>query len=430
MNKKDIIMLNQKELRRIKVVQEVSNKHIAQKEAASMLSLSERQIRRLFKRFLKEGDMGLIHKGRGKPSNRKLPQEIKAKVINLYKKKYQGFGPTLAGEKLYEEDKIKTGTQTLRNWLIAEGFWKKRRKIKPHRQWRERCQCFGQMIQVDGSHHPWLEERGPELVLMTYIDDATGTLFARLYDYEGTFPAMDSFKRYIKCYGLPQSIYVDKHSTYKSQAKPTIEDELEGRMPLSQFERALEELGVGIIHAHSPQAKGRVERVLRTLQDRLIKEMRLKEIGTKEEANLFLEQYLPLFNRRFSLEPKNPTDMHRKIDQRKINLEAILCLKTKRVLRNDLTVMYQKTLFQILEIPPGTRIKQVTVEERLNGKIYLSYNGFKLKYRKIEVRPEKTEEPSKPRKIYIPPQDHPWRKFSFARSFNFEYADEKEKALV
>lgn len=430
MGEKDIIMLNQKELRRIKVIQEVSNKHITQKAAASLLSLSERQIRRLTGRFLKEGDLGLIHSRRGKPSNRKLPQEIKDKVINLYKKKYPGFGPTLAGEKLSELDKINIGTQTLRNWLIAEGLWKKRRKIRPHRQWRERCECFGQMIQVDGSHHPWLEERGEELVLMTYIDDATGHVFARFYSYEGTFPAMDSFKRYVKKYGLPQSIYVDKHSTYKSQAKPTIEDELEGRKPLSQFERALEELGVRIIHAHSPQAKGRVERVLRTLQDRLVKEMRLKGIKTKEEANLFLEQYLPLFNQRFSLEPKNPTDLHRNIDQRKINLEAILCLKTKRVLRNDLTLMYQKTLFQILEIPQGARIKYVTVEERLNGKIYLSYNGFKLKYRKIESRPEKLKEPTKPRKIYIPSRDHPWRKFRFGRSSNFEYAEEKEEALV
>ena len=188
--------------------------------------------------------MGVIHKARGTPSKRKLSASLKERVLNLCQEKYNGFGPTLVHEKLAEIDKIKVSAQSLRNWLIEAGIWKKRRKIKQHRQWRERKTCLGEMLQLDGSHHDWLEGRGPKLVLMAYIDDATSNVFARFYDYEGTVPALDSFKRYVKRYGLPQSVYADRHSTYKSTAKPSIEDELNGSRPQSQFERALAELGV------------------------------------------------------------------------------------------------------------------------------------------------------------------------------------------
>jgi hypothetical protein len=228
-----------------------------------MLSLSIRQTRRIVRRVREEGPQGVVHRLRGKASNRKLPWELKDRVLELYCGKYEGFGPTLAQEKLLELDGICISDETLRCWLMEAGRWKKKRKGKKHRQWRQRKDRVGEMVQVDGSHHKWFEDRGPACVLMGYIDDATGRVYGRFYGYEGTIPAMDSFKRYMRKQGIPMSLYLDKHSTYRSPGEPTIEDELHGREPLSEFGRAVGELGVTLIHAHSPQAKGRVERLFR-----------------------------------------------------------------------------------------------------------------------------------------------------------------------
>ncbi|MHA2220113.1 MAG: helix-turn-helix domain-containing protein [Candidatus Hodarchaeales archaeon] len=203
---KDIIKMSLEELKRLKIIQEVIEKHFTQNTAASILGLSERQIRRLISVVRKEGEKGIVHKSRGKLSNRKIPDNIKSKVLKLYGEKYLGFGPTLANEKLLEMDKIEVSNESLRKWLIAEGLWKRKRKNRGHRQWRERKECFGQMVQLDGSHHDWLEGRGPKLVIMGYIDDATNETFARFYDYEGTIPAMDSFKRYVNKYGILTNI--------------------------------------------------------------------------------------------------------------------------------------------------------------------------------------------------------------------------------
>jgi len=303
MAEKDIITMTQKELKRLHIIKQVLEKKLKQIEAARLLGLSSRQIRRLVKKVGEEGDKGIIHRSRGQPSHRRLPERIKNKVIALYRRKYKGFGPTLASEKLFEIDRIKISDETLRIWLIEEGEWQKRRRHKKHRSWRQRKHYFGEMVQMDGSHHDWFEGRGPKCVLMGYIDDATSTRFARFYAYEGTIPAFDSLKRYIKRYGIPKSLYLDKHTAYKSTAKLTIEDELNNRKHLSQIERAAQELGIEIIHANSPQAKGRVERSFKTYQDRLIKEMRLRGISTIEEANKFLEEFLPKHNKRFSVKP-------------------------------------------------------------------------------------------------------------------------------
>jgi hypothetical protein len=222
-----------------------------------MAGVSERQLRRLVRAVRDEGERGIVHKARGRPSKRKTSGAVKGKVLRLYRRKYAGFGPTLASEKLGELDGIGVSDETLRKWLMEAGLWEKRRRRAKHRSWRQRRECFGEMVQMDGSHHDWLEGRGPELVLMGYIDDATNNVFARFHDYEGTRPAMESFKRYVRKYGLPQSVYLDKHTTYKSPRKLTPEEELQGvEEPMSQFERALYELGVEVIHAHSPQAKG------------------------------------------------------------------------------------------------------------------------------------------------------------------------------
>ena len=406
---KDIIMMTQEELKKLHIIRKALDGRIKQIEAAEILSLSNRQIRRLLGRVREEGDAGITHKSRGKESNRRLPEKIRKKVIKLYRQKYNGFGPTLLSEKLFEEEALKISDETLRLWLIETGDIKKRRKHKRHRQWRERKGHFGAMLQMDGSHHNWLEGRGPEIVLMGCIDDATNKIFGRFYEYEGTMPAMDCFKRYIGLYGLPGSIYIDRHTTYKSNARPTIEDDLLDRKPMSQFERAMEELGVEIIHANSPQAKGRIERLFRTLQDRLIKEMRLKGIKTIGEANLFLEGYLKRNNKRFSIEAAEKEDLHRPLAEG-FDLDGVLCIKTKRALRNDFTVAHNKKLYQILE-PANT--KYVIVEERINGSMHISHNNKALGFKEIYSRPlkEKPKKPFKIRKKYIPPKDHPWRKY-------------------
>jgi transposase len=401
--------MRRQELRILSIIQKLRAKEIKQIKAADVLGLSVRQVRRIAKRVQIEGPEGVIHKARGAPSKRKLSARLKERVLNLYQEKYDGFGPTLANEKLAEIDKIKVSAQSLRNWLIEAGLWEKRRKIKQHRQWRERKTCFGEMLQLDGSHHDWLEGRGPKLVLMAYIDDATSNVFARFYDYEGTVPALDSFKRYVKRYGCPQSVYADRHSTYKSTAKPSIEDELNGQKPQSQFERALAELGVKVIHAYSPQAKGRVERLFGTLQDRLVKEMRLKGVRSKEEANVFLETYLPRYNERFSVSAASRVDLHCATEKAR-ELDQALCLKAKRVLRNDLTISYEKKVYQLLERPLG---KRVEVRTLLDGEVLLLSQGVELGYKIIEkVAAEiKTLTPEPRKTPWTPSPLHPWREY-------------------
>lgn len=263
---------------------------------------------------------------------------------------------------------------------------------------------------MDGSHHAWLEDRGPALVLMGYIDDATNNVYAGFYEYEGTFPAMASFKGYVRKYGLPLSVYLDRHSTYKSCRKLTVEEELAGlSQPLSQFERALGELGVRVIHAHSPQAKGRIERLFGTLQDRLVKEMRLRGIRSRDEANAFLREYLPVFNRHFRVSPANKTDVHVQPEPY-FNLDRSLCLKTNRTVKNDNTVAYDGKLYQIVD---KVLSRKVVVEERIDGSLHITSNGAGLKYRAITERPPKANPPQRPPIITqpTPPSgDHPWRR--------------------
>jgi hypothetical protein len=409
----DMVMVRQGELKRLHVIQKVLERVIKQVEAAEMLSLSGRQIRRIVRRIRTEGDRGIVHQSRGRPSNRRIPDKIKNRVIRLYRAQYKDFGPTLASEKLLERDRIEISDETLRKWLLEAGDWKKTRKARGHRQWRERKSHTGEMLQMDGSHHDWFEGRGPRCVLMGYIDDATGKVFARFYDYEGTVPAMDSFKRYIKKSGIPMKVYLDKHTTYKSTAKPTIQDELDQVEPLSQFERALKELGVEVLHAHSPQAKGRIERLFGTLQDRLVKEMRLRGIRALEEANQFLEDYLPLYNRRFSVCPKEGDNFHRPLP-RGLALDTILCIKTERSLRNDFTVAHNKKLYQIEET---IRASKVMVQQRVDGSMIMTHKGGALRFKEIIERPtrEKTQVVRmRTRKPRIPSADHPWR-----RSYKF-----------
>jgi len=409
---KDIIIMRQKELKRLHVIHKVMERELTQAEAAEILSLSERQICRIVKRIREEGDKGIQHRSRGRESSRRLPKKLKDRVVRLYLEKYKGFGPTLTSEKLYEYDAIELSKETVRKWLIKAGQWQRGRKSRTHRQWRERKSHCGEMVQMDGSHHDWFEGRRPKCVLMGYIDDATGRIFCRFYEYEGTIPAMESFKRYIREYGIPMSVYFDKHTTYKSTAEPSIEDEINGTEPLSEFGRALRELGVELIHAHSPQAKGRVERMFKTLQDRLVKEMTLRGINTIEEANKYLKSYLSSHNKRFAVKSKEKNDLHRAIPEG-LNLEKILCIRTERILRNDSTIAHNGKLYQIQET---VKSKKVLVEERVNGKMLITLNDVSLKFKGINTRPEKKQTPVRVfrhRKGYIPSADHPWREFNY-----------------
>lgn len=406
------IQVTQGDLRRLKVIEQTAEKKLRQRRAAELLELSVRQVIRLVKRFQEEGLKGLIHRLRARRSNRKHSEDFEQRIIKIYRKEYEGFGPTLAQEKLEERNKIRIGRETLRQLLIREKLWEVLRKGSKHRQWRERRASFGEMTQVDGSHHDWLEGRGPELVLMGYIDDATNEVFAWFYDYEGTLPAMDSFYRYAQKYGLPHSIYIDRLKAYKGSGPLTLEEELAGgTRKKSQFERALGELEVEVIHAQSPQAKGRIERLFRTFQDRLIKEMRLAGVKTKEEGNEFLKRYLPKYNRRFGVRAREEANLHRPAP-RDQELRRILSIQTKRVLRNDNTIRHENKCYQILTHWNGHRPKQVVVEERMNGDLYVMDGTQKLRYREV-AEPSRQFQPKKaarkPRKVWHPPAHHPWR---------------------
>jgi transposase len=430
---KDIIMATQEELKKLHVVRKAMENGITQNEAAEILDLSDRQVRRIASRIRLEGDEGVIHRLRGKPSNRTLPD--RPKILRIFKAKYPDFGPTLASEKLFERDKIKVNDETLRLWLIKDGISYKKRKKCPHRQWRERRRYFGEMIQMDGSDHDWLEGRGPRLIFMGYIDDATGTPFGRFYEYEGTIPAMDSFKRYIEKYGIPVSLYIDKHAAYKSKKKLSVEDELNNKDPLTQFTRALGELGVEVIYANSPQAKGRIERLFGTFQDRLLKELRLEKARTKDEANKVAERFLPKYAKRFSVKAVYSDDLHRPIPKG-LDMDKILCIREEHPLRNDFTVIHDKKLYQIED---DTRAKKVTVEERIDGSMLITYKDKPLKFKEITVRPKK-KEPKKTyefkiRKVYVPPATHPWKRYFKANTQYSQYQQRekvapKEKGLL
>ena len=407
---RDIIAMSQKELKRLHVIHKVVEGSLTQVRAAEIISLGERQIRRIVKRIGVEGDKGIQHRSRGKESNRKAPKGLIERVTRLYREKYQGFGPTLTAEKLLEVEGIDVSKETVRTWLMGSGQWQKGRRVKTHRQWRERKSCFGEMLQLDGSHHDWFDNRRPKSVLMAYIDDATSKVYGRFYEYEGTIPAMDSFKRYIRKYGIPMSVYMDKHTTYKSTAEPSIEDEINGTTPLSEFGRALTELEVQIIHAHSPQAKGRIERLFKTLQDRLVKEMTIRGINTIDEANKYLDTYLSIYNKRFAVKAKAQDNLHREIP-RELNLDKVLCIRTVRALRNDFTVAHNSKLYQIEK---GIRAKEVTVEERVNGSMIITFNDVRLPFREITTRPEKQQKPAHIRrhKKPTPSANHPWNKWN------------------
>ena len=414
---KEVIALSVKEIERLRIIHKVMDKQIRQKDGARLLDISDRQVRNIIGKIKADGDKGIAHGNRGREAPNKISKELEEKVGAIIEQKYADFGPTLASEKLLKHEGIKISHEKLRQIMIEQGLWKvRKRRDRPVYQWRERKAYIGEMVQMDGSHHEWLEERGPKMVFMGYIDDATNRTHGRFYDHEGVYPAMDSMERYIRRYGMPQSLYLDKHSTYKTIRQPNLEEELRGQQAATQFERAVGELKIEMIHADSPQAKGRVERLFGTLQDRLIKDMRLAEISSIEEANAFLEEYLEDYNGRFSRTPKREGDLHRSLPE-DVNLREIFCLRGIRTINDGYIIQWKKRLF-ILDKPSLTlRRRKVEVREHFDGQITFKFKGSYLDCHEVfEVKPKKEEEVKlavpKPRKKskYRPSPDHPWNK--------------------
>ena len=406
-----MITMSRRESRRLHLIHQALDRKITQVAAAEVLGLSDRQFRRLLKRVRFEGDDGICHRSRGRSSNNRIPGKIRNRALRLFKREYADFNLAHATEKLADVHGIAISDETLRRWLNEASIPYQKRRARKHRLRRERKACFGELVQLDGSHHDWFEGRGPHCVLMGYIDDATGTVSGRFYDYEGTMPAMDSMKRYIRQYGIPQSVYLDKHTTYKSWAQATVDEQLSGQEPMSHFEKSLAALEVEVIHANSPQAKGRVERLFKTLQDRLVREMRLRGITSVEEANAFLKTYLPRHNTRFRKEARLAADLHRPALPAR-ELDRIFCIREERTVKNDFTIAYDGRLYQIEQV---TRAKKVTVEKRLDGSMHISYKGQDLRYRVVTDQPQRqmpdpTLMLAAKKKPWIPPANHPWKK--------------------
>ena len=318
------------------------------REVSGRLELSYRQCRRSYKRFREEGDTGLVHRSRGQPSNRAKRAEFRRAVLERCKERYEGFGPTFASEKL-AGDGYELDHETLRRWLIADGQWRRRRKRGKHRARRPRREHFGELVQLDGSHHEWFGAGRPRTCLMNMVDDATGTTMALMANEETTEVAMRLLWRWIERYGIPKALYTDKKNVFVTDREPTIEEQLAGEEPRTAFGKACKKLGIEIIRAHSPQAKGRVERSNGVYQDRLVKELRLHGITTVEQANkLLAEGFSEALNARFEQEPASPTDFHRRVPKR-LNLAEVFSWEDRRTLQNDWTIRYNNRFYQILK---------------------------------------------------------------------------------
>ena len=415
-----LITMSAKELDRFQIIKKLIGKHVNGTETANLLRLSVRQVKRLKAKVIKSGAKGLIHGNRGQSGNHCLTERERDLIIKLLKERYFDFKPTFAAEKLQENHQIDRDPKTIRQIMINERLWqpKRKKKVSVHRAWRQRRSCYGEMIQFDGSYEHWLENRGEtgEICLLAAIDDATGKLvFVQFAEHEGVFPVFGFWREYLLKWGRPRSIYLDKFSTYNVNYKLAKENS----DTLTQFERGAQELQIELIKANSPQAKGRVERLFSTLQDRLIKELRLAGISTTGEANLFLQKtFIPKFNAHFAVEPANKTNLHRKLTLTEINrLISIFSRQTERTILNDFTFSFKNQWYQLTKEQSVTVCKKdtVIVEERLDRTIHIRLRGKYLNYELLPQRPVKQILPVKmpwilpATKAHIPPVNHPWR---------------------
>lgn len=419
------IVMSKKERQRLEVMSRVRNDELTLVKAQEWLRLSYRQTKRIWRRYSAQGDRGLVHMSRGRPSGRSKGADMREAVLERYRQMYAGFGPTLASEHLAQAG-YQIDHETLRRWLTGAGLWERHRRRSRHRQRRERRAQVGELIQMDGSEHDWFEGRGGRAVLMVMIDDASNRTYARFYEGETTMAALDIFERYALRYGLPRALYVDQDSIYRVAVRQTsISEQMTGRpRPPTQFARAMNSLGVRIITAFSAQAKGRVERRNGVFQDRLVKEMRLLGIDNISAANVYLENdFLPRLNQRFTLPPASPHDAHQPVPAA-TNLAEILCVEEPRTVARDWTVRWQNRCFQILRAntPLPLPSRKITIRQLRTGPVQLLHKGRQLRWREISNAiplsppqhqpkpPAKTKAPIK----HKPSPNHPWRQYARA----------------
>lgn len=413
--------MSARELTRVEVLSRVKAGTLSVRSAATLLSVSYRQAKRLAQRYRAEGAKGLKHRSAGRASNHARPKAERERALALVRQKYSGpvavrFGPTLAAEHLASEDGVTVHHDTLRRWMLAAGLWSRARKRSPHRSRRERKAHFGELVQLDGSFHLWYEARGPRGCLMNLVDDATGRTLARLGEEETIWAAVDVLRRWIEAYGLPLALYTDWKNVYVRE--PNAQEQGTGAVPLTQFGRMCGSLGIQIIAASSPQAKGRVERNHGTHQDRLVKKLRRLGIADATAANAFLEtRYLPEHNARFTQAPASTENFHRRTPSR-ASLDRAFQLEETRVLSNDWIVRYDTRYFQVARQSQQAPARStVVVREAITGAIEIRYRGRVMRWREIAAPPPKSAAtaPKFPtaaasRPLSRPSADHPWRR--------------------
>jgi winged helix-turn helix protein len=415
MTTEEKLRMSVKEANRLGIMRQMDKKNLTARKASEELGISLKQLRRVRKRYLAEGTAGLISKKRGQPSGNKIQSEMREGMMSLLRANYVGFGPTLASEKLLERHQIKVSAETLRKWMIEDGMWvSKKKKEKRIYQRRPRRSRFGELLQGDGSPHDWFEGRSEKCCLIHFIDDATNEITtARFVPTEGTEGYLACLREHLKLHGRPLGLYVDKHVTFKVNR-----EELKKGTGITHFGRILKELDIKLICAHSPQAKGRIERSNGVLQDRLIKEMRLEGINTIEEANLFLPQFLKKHNKRFRKIAANPEDAHRAM-RKGDDLERIFARKDKRKLSKDLTFQHHGVLY-LIETKTPNRLRHASVDVLWGDDrpVEVEYDGKKLKYKiweeKIYEQPlvldaKEIEVAWLNRKQAKSSKHHPWR---------------------
>jgi transposase len=417
--------MSKRELARVEVLARVRSKQLRVVDAGRLMQVSYRQAKRLWKRYREEGAAGLQHRSAGRPSNHGHEKKFQHQVLQLVRKKYGGevgerFGPTLAAEHLAAEDGLQVDAETLRRWMLAEGLWSRERKRRRHRQRRDRKEHFGEMVQMDGSFHAWLEERGPEGCLIDMVDDATNTTWAQLGEQETIWAVADALRAWIERYGVPMALYVDWKNLYKRPANAS--ERLRGEEPVTQFGRMCAKLRIALIAANSPQAKGRVERQHGTHQDRLVKKLRRKEIHSHEGANVYLERdYLPEHNQRFARAAARPEDYHHRAP-RGAELDRIFRLESERTVSDDWVVRYDNRFFQLeaqsRHYAPARG--KVWMCEGRYGSLSIEYGGRALRWREIAApaQPQALEAragkacPRVPisvkKRKWKPPANHPW----------------------
>ena len=376
------VMMSERDLSRAAVLRDVVAGRLPATEAAVVLNLSRRQLHRLLVRFGTKGAAGLVHRGRGRAPNNATPADRREAILTLVRERFPDFGPTLAAEKLAELHSIRISHETLRKWMIADGLWASRRHNRALHQPRLRRECLGELIQIDGSDHRWFEDRGPACTLLVFIDDATSTLMhLEFVGSESTFSYFGALERYLTLHGRPVAFYSDKHTVFR-----VAQQGARTGHGMTQFGRALNELNIEILCANSSQAKGRVERANRTLQDRLVKELRLAGISDMETANAFLPGFIEAHNRRFARTPRRPDNLHRPLNMEPEPLRKILCRRDERFVSQQLALSYEKQriILEPNDLSLSAAGKYVDLYEYADGAVEVVMNGISLPYRMFD----------------------------------------------